>query len=265
MDLLGLAAHELDEHVHDDAGAEAVGDVAGEGREHHHDAGADGVVKVREVDLREALEHQKADIDQRRAGRGIRDGDEQRRKEDRQQEHDAGDERGQAGAAAGFHAGGGLDKGRDGGVAGQRADAGADGVDEEGPLDAGQVAVFIEHVGAVGNGEHRAERGEEITEETYKHKDEPARGEHALEIEVEHDVAQLAEVRHGGNTVERRHTERDADERGGNDADEDGALDVQGVEHNDEQQAADGQQHGGRLPRAMPFSNEPMPQFLKPR
>ena len=59
VDLLGLAAHELDEHVHDDAGAEAVGDVAGEGREHHHDAGADGLVKVREVDLREALEHQK--------------------------------------------------------------------------------------------------------------------------------------------------------------------------------------------------------------
>ena len=39
------------------------------------------------------------------------------------------------------------------------------------------------------------------------YKDEPARGEHALEIEVEHDVAQLAEVRHGGDAVEVRRDE----------------------------------------------------------
>ena len=245
MDLLGLAAHELDEHVHDDAGAETVGDVAGEGREHHHDAGADGLIVIREVDLREALEHEEADIDQRRAGRGIRDGDEQRREEDGQQEHDACDERSQTGAAAGLHAGGGLDKGRDGGVAGQCADARADGVDEEGALNAGQIAVFIEHIGTVGNGEHRAERGEEITEEAHKHEDQAARGEYALEIEVEHDVAEVAEIRHGRDAVERRHAERDADKRGGDDADEDRAFDVQGVEHDDEQQTADGQQHGG--------------------
>ena len=54
VDLLGLAAHELDEHVHDDAGArplvmlpvKAVNIIMTQ---------ADGFVKVREVDLREAL------------------------------------------------------------------------------------------------------------------------------------------------------------------------------------------------------------------
>lgn len=111
---------------------------------------------------------------------------------------------------AGLHAGGGLDKGRDGGVAGQCADARADGIDEEGALNAGQIAVFIEHIGTVGNGEHRAERGEEITEEAHKHEDQAARGEYALEIEVEHDVAEVAEIRHGRDAVERRHAERDA-------------------------------------------------------
>lgn len=139
---------------------------------------------------------------------------------------------------------------------------------EEGALNAGQIAVFIEHIGTVGNGEHRAERGKEITEEAHKYEDQAARGEYALEIEVEHDVAEVAEIRHGRDAIERRHAERDADERGGDDADEDRAFDVQGVEHDDEQQSANGQQHGGdrpRLPRAMPFSNEPMPQFWKPR
>ena len=246
MDLLGLAGKDLDDDVGDDACADAGGDVGGERAEDDHHEGAEGLSEVGEVDLGQAADHQEAHEDQGRAGGGVGDYHEQGGGEDGQQEHDAGGEGGEAGAAACLHARGGLHKGGDGGVAGAGTHAGTDGVHQEGLLNAGEVAVFVQHLGLTGHAQNGAQGGEEVTKEGDEDPDGGAGGEQAAEIEVEADGAQVAEIGDGkGMSGENGDAEGDAQNGDDGNANEDGALDIIGGQHADDGQAQNGQQHAG--------------------
>ena len=72
-------------------------------------------------------------------------------KQRRNQEQHAGDQCGQAGAAADSHAGGGLDKGRGGRGAEDSARRGRNRVGQQRGLDARQLAVLVEHFCLGGN------------------------------------------------------------------------------------------------------------------
>ena len=70
-------------------------------------------------------------------------------KQHAQQEEEGGAQVGQARAAAGLHAGGGLGKAADGGDAEQRARDGGRSVHQEHLAEGGEVAVLIQQVGLV--------------------------------------------------------------------------------------------------------------------
>jgi len=101
---------------------------------------------VAPVDVDDALEHDDPDNDQGDK-RGVAwdrrsDGD----KRDHQQEENGDDERGQAGTAAGFDTGRGLDVGGHRRGAKHRTDSRADGVGHQRLVHLREFAVFIEEV-----------------------------------------------------------------------------------------------------------------------
>ena len=106
MDLPTLAARQLDQHVADEAGADAVGDAEGKRHHQHRQDHRHGVIQVAEIDslaparcsLREHADHQHADHDQRRGGRHRRDRPDQSDKGEGEQEEHPGHHRDEPGA-----------------------------------------------------------------------------------------------------------------------------------------------------------------------
>ena len=127
------------------------------GGKDNHDKGTECLRKVGKIDLGNAADHQEADEDQRGSGSGVGDDHKQGTEEGGDKKEQAGDNRGQTGAPSGLDAGGGFDKGGDGGIAGAGTDHRADRVDKEGLFDAGQVAVFIQHLRLARHTENGAE------------------------------------------------------------------------------------------------------------
>ena len=91
-------AHDLDEDIGDEAGADARGDRVREGHEDDRQEGRDGDLEVVPVDVGDLLHHQEADEDEGRSGRLVRHDRDQRREEGRQEEEDTGDDGRQTGA-----------------------------------------------------------------------------------------------------------------------------------------------------------------------
>jgi hypothetical protein len=145
----------VDEDVRDDAGNEAVGDAVSEG--HHGDGqeGWDGVAHVRPVDFGGGFNHHGADDDESAAGGPRRDGGEDGREEDGDEEAEAGCDCGKAGGAAFGNASAGFDEGGDGRAAEERADGDAEGIDEVGDGGALEVlSFFVDGASEASHGVH---------------------------------------------------------------------------------------------------------------
>lgn len=109
----------------------------------------------------------------------------------------------------------------------------------------GRLPVFVKHVCAARDGQNGAEGGEEVSEEADENKDKTACGEHVAEVKIEHDAAEIGEIGDGGDAGDLGHAAGDADESDSEDADEYRALDVESVENDHEEQAADGEENRG--------------------
>ena len=160
--VLGLAGEHLDEGVGDEAEADGVADGAGDRHTDEHDRHGQHLVHIAEVHILEALEHQNADIDERSGGRSAGNDGGDGREEHAGEEQHRRSERGKSRAAARFHAGGGLNEGRDGRGAGAGARDRTDGVGEQGFLHVGHVALFIDHAGAGGRADEGADGVEHV-------------------------------------------------------------------------------------------------------
>ena len=145
MDVLDLAAEDLQEHPCQDAEHDAVGDGIGE---RHHDDGHKSAQHVGhialELHLQHAGHHEQAHDDERRSSGEAGDGAEHGPQEQREDEHRGRGERGEARAAALGHAGGAFHIAGDGGGAQAGARHGADGVGHQGLAHAGQLAFLIQ-------------------------------------------------------------------------------------------------------------------------
>lgn len=236
----------LDEDMSQDAGCDAGSHRSHEYREHDHDKRSEGFGEVGEVNVLEALDHDEADEDESRASCGIRNHQNCRRKEHCDEEEDTGRDSGQTSPSAGLDAGRRFDIGCDRGAAEDGADAGADGIDEEGLLDAGQVAVFIEPAAALTQAQHSSQSREEVAEEGNEDEDDSFGCPDMGDIELHDDVADLREVRkssEGGRNGGDTH--RDADDGCDDDADEDGTLDFIGSQQRNDGKADQSQDDSG--------------------
>ena len=164
VDLAPLAVDDLEQSPGDEPRSDAVRDAVGEWHDDDRHERREAVLDVGDVDVLDDREHQVADQDQ---GRGRRDsGDEtgQRRKQDRDEEQDAGHDRREARAPAFRDARGRLDVGGVGADADEAADRRGDGVDEQDPPDAGNGAVLIGQPRLGGDACDRAHRVEEVAQ-----------------------------------------------------------------------------------------------------
>lgn len=153
----------VDEDVRDDASDEAVGDAVGEG--HHGDGqeSGDRVAHVVPVDLGGGFHHHGSDDDERAAGGPGRDGGENWREEDGDEEAEAGRDGCETCRAAFRDAGAGFDEGGNWGAAEERADCYAEGVDEVGDGGAFEVlGLFVDGTGEAGHGVHGAGAVEDV-------------------------------------------------------------------------------------------------------
>ena len=116
--ILALARAELEHGIADQTQTDAVTDRAGDRHGDEHDCHRQALINVVKVDLLETAEHQQADVNERGAGRGGGDDGGNGREEHTRKEEQAGRQGGQTRAAAGLHAGGGLDERGDGGGTG---------------------------------------------------------------------------------------------------------------------------------------------------
>ena len=240
-----LALDELYQNMNNDTCAKTVCNAACERGEHKHYAGADNFIKFAEVDVGKALEHQEANIYQRRTCGCIGYGNEKRRKKHRHEEHQSGNNGGKAGTSAGFNAGSRFNIGSDGRIAGERADACAYGIDQKWLFNAGEISVFIKHTGTAADSEYGAERGEEIAEEADEYQYKTAGREYAGEVKVEHDIAKIVEIRHGGDAGNRSNSAGYSDDCNCDYAYKYSAFDVERIQHDHKQQPGNGEQDRG--------------------
>ena len=248
-DVLALARAELEHGVADQAQADAVADGAGDRHGDEHDGHRQALINVVKVDLLEAAEHEQADIDERGARRGGGDDGGNGREEHAREEEHAGRQSGQARAAAGLDAGGGLDERRDGGRAGARARDGADGVGQQRLAHARHVAVLVDHAGAARRADERADGVEHVNDaerDDERHDREPADLAEGSKVELEQGrLGHVAERRHERRALERRKRvrvqedglARPVDAGRAEHAQQHGALDLLVREQHDQEQA----------------------------
>ena len=273
VDLLGFAGEEADKDVGDEAEADAVGDVVGEGHHGERQEGRDRDGGIRPVDIAHAGDHQGADIDER--GRvcagGHKGGD--RAQEQRDEKQHACDDAGQTGAAADGDTGGGLDKGRDRAGAADGAHAGGKRVGEHGAVHVRDLllALFIldEHISAAAGAVERAERIEHVDDAERERggcerEDEPAdavtlHSEVAAEVKaLGEDLAEchIAEIAEGVQRVQGDageevlvkagdgEAQRVIDDCAAEDAPEDRAADAALAQHRDGDERPDSHEDG---------------------
>lgn len=196
-----------------------MADGAGDRHTDEHDGHRQHLVHVAEVHILEALEHQNADIDQCGGGRSAGDDGGDGGEEHAGEEQDARGERGQARAAARFHAGGGLDERGDGGGTGAGARDRTDGIGQQGFLHLGHVAVLIDHAGAGGRTDERADGIEHID---HAEGDDERDGGEPADV---HKARKVKLEKRGGDHVgERRDKARSREARKRIDMQEDGAA-----------------------------------------
>ena len=169
-DLLCLAGDGIKHHIRDDSKADALGDGV---EQRHCDDGnvcGDGFAQIVivESDLGYGADHQETDHD--KCGCGGKRGDcgEYGGKQCAQQEEETRNECGKTGASAGTYTGCRLNKGGNGGGAQHSTHGGADCISEESRLDAGQVALFIQHIGLCRNADEGAESIEKVNKQKCK-------------------------------------------------------------------------------------------------
>ena len=249
VDLADLAEARLDDHVGDEAGADAVGDGVGERHDGDGQEGRDGEFVAVPVDVPDLRHHQEPDHDERRGRRLERHERQDGREEEGQTEQAAGDHAGEAGARTLTDARGGFDVGGGGRGGGGAAGHGGRTVDEQDAAETGDLAALVEQPGFGGDADDRAHRVEEVGQD--EGEDQQDDGQDAgLAERAEHvELADEPEVRCGDGIAGQRrsgHTpvlhlgelvDHDRDERHQDDADEDRALDPAGDEHDRHQHA----------------------------
>ena len=230
LDVLCLAGREVDEDIGDEAEADAVGD-----RVRHRDAGDDeecreGIRDLRPVDVDDVAHHEVADDHEGAAGcSGAHDGDD-RCEEGSDDEEDASEDRGQAGAATISCARGRLDECRDGGSAAEAAHSSSCGVDDQNLLDVLDRAIVVQEVALLGDCHGSAHRVEEVGHHEREGIDKKDRRRYDLRdahgtigIGLERS-AEAREVESGNDAVRSsRDAQRNASDDSDDDADEKGA------------------------------------------
>ena len=240
--LAGLAGDKVQDGPGDDADGNALRDAVGSGHGQDGQEGGDALAGIGEVDLQGGTHHVEAHDHQSGCGGEGGDGEEQGAEDDSQQEEHAGGHAGQAGAAALGDAGSALHEGGGGGGAQHSTGAGGDGVGQQSALDAGQLALLIQHVGLGSHADEGAQGVEQVHEEEGEHHGKEVQDAHAGEIGLEHLAEGLAQCRkikadegsgddgvHPGvrvGDVDARKLADDAQHPGDEDAVEDAALDL---------------------------------------
>ena len=226
-----------------------MADRAGDRHGDEHDGHRQALINVVKVDLLETAEHQQADVDERGAGRGSGDDGGDGREEHTRKEEQAGRQGGQARAAAGLHAGGGLDKRRDRGRSGARARDGADGVGQQRLAHTRHIAVLVDHAGAARRADEGADGVEHVNDaerDDERHDREPADLAEGGKVELEQGrCGHIAERGHERRALERRKRvrvqedglTRPVDAGRAEHAQQHGALDLFVREEHDQEQA----------------------------
>jgi len=259
-DLLGLAGQHIQHHIGDDAQADALGDRIEQRHGDDRNVSRDRLAQVVIVkaNLCDGTDHQEADHDQRRRGGKGWNGGEQRRKQGAQQEEKCCDQRRQTGTTAGTDAGGRFHKGGYRGGAKHRTNCGANGIRHKGGLDAGQTAFLVQHIGLGCHADQGAQGVEQVNEQEGKndynevqdldggkvHAEALAEGLAQLGEIRRHDLAgdQGVEARLGRGGVDTCQLAYDADQPGGNDAQEDRAAHIPDVQRGGDQRSNQSQQ-----------------------
>ena len=175
----------MNERIAGEPEAEAVGDRPGERNGGDDEEGGDADLGVVPLNRTEAGEHQCADEDQCGCGGKAGDGSDQRSDEEGEEKQNAGDDRGDAGAASGGDPGGGFDVAGNGAGPGERAEDGGGGVGEEDAVKAGDGVIGCDEAGTLGDSDERADVIEEIDEEEDKDDFENTPTECCADVEVE--------------------------------------------------------------------------------
>ena len=258
LDGLALACGNVQQHIADDAQGNALGDGVEQGHGDDGQVCGDGLGQVvqLEADLGNGAHHQEADHDQGGGGGEAGDGGEDGGEQGGGQEQQTGGQGGQTGAAAGGDTGGGLDEGGDGGGAQHGAHGGADGISQQSGLDAGQLALLVDHVGLGGNADQGAQGVEQVNKQERAHDDDEVGDADGGEIHLEALAEGLAQLGKIGQTpggeqgeiadvvgdIDACNLAEHADDPGGQDAQQDGAVDILDVQHGGDEQTDESQQ-----------------------
>ena len=254
---LGLAGDHIDDGPGDHTNGNALRDAVRSGHGQDGQEGGDALAGVVEVDLDRGAHHVEAHDDQSRSRCKAGDGQEQRAEDGSQQEQHTGGHAGQAGAAALGHAGSALHEGGGGGSTQHSTGAGGDGVCHQSTLDAGQLAVLVQHVGLGCHADQGAQGVKQVHEQEGEHDGKEVQEVKVGEIRLEHLTKGLAQGREvkadksgGDHAVHARirigHIDagdlaEDAQHPGDQDAVQDAALDLL-----DQQDAGDGHADEGQ-------------------
>src|SRR5690606_5689316 len=233
----GLAPEDLHQDIHDEPGADAHRDAVGERHQDHREQGGKTFFDVVEVDVLDQGAHEEPDQDQHRGGRLGRDETGQRGEEDREKEQHADSDGGEARSAPFGDSGGAFDVAGVRTDAGQAADGGAGGVDDQEGSDVGDPSVLVDQVRLFDDGRGRAHRVEEVREHEGEDRqeggDDAERREHLAEVEL----PQRGERRSRRPGVRQgRHPHQVGDDGGDEDAEDQRSLDSAGVEQDRDRQ-----------------------------
>lgn len=240
VEALPVAAQHIDGHVGDDTTQNAVGDAI---RERHHDdrdEGRDRLGVVVQLDVFDGRQHEQSHDDEHGSRGSRRDGQEQRREEQRHHEAERRRQRREARAATLRHASGTLHVGRGGACAQAGARHGGYGIGHERLVQAGDGAVGAHHARLGAHANQRAHGVEHIDEEERQHHDHHVDGEDVVKLKLAEDGRHRG--RHVHHAMKRGEAHRHADERRGDDADEERAGNVLDDQHRRDEQADDAEQ-----------------------
>ena len=258
---LCLPGKDLDHNPGEYAEHDAVCD--GVGKEHHDDGQvrADHVGHIIfKMDLLAAGKHEHAHVDQRRCGGEAGDRQEDGTEDHGDQEQDSCGAGRKSGPSAFGYAGDGLHEAgyRGGSQAG--AQGGSDGVRSEYTAGTGELAVFIQKVSLVGNADYGTDGIKEIHEEEAEHDGQEPDDmlSRPGEVELEGGLADAGEIkgiREGGNQgidpgiriyiVPSDQLGDHAQDPGGEDSDQYGALYLIVTEYGNEKESHQCKHNGG--------------------
>ena len=258
--LLSLAGGGVEDHVGDDTQADALGNGVEQGHCNDGDVGRNCLTEivVIKADLGDGANHQEANHDQRRCSSERGDGGEDGGKQGAEQEQHTGYQCGQTGTATGAYTGSGFHEGGDGGSTHDSTESRTNCIGHQCRLDAGQVTLFVQHVGLGSNADQCAQGVKQVhKQECEDHNDEvqyPDGGPVYLEALTE-GLAQGGEVEGnklggdqgietcvGSGDVDTGQLADNTQNPGDHDAQQDGATDVEDVQCGGDQNTNECQQ-----------------------